>query len=264
MLTPTPARDVGDRPGVRSSRGVEDPGRARTVGVLCAGLEDGPRQRLVEDAIDEAGHVRRVGPWLEPHLTVRAAAVFRPDVVLIGADASPAQALLATRRITSGAATVTGCAAPAVVVVTSCVDGDFVYTAVRSGARAITLMGPEEPPLGAVLRGAGCGVPYLPVAAMEEVVRDLTAGLLFRRPARGAELSLLTRRELEVMTLVGRGLTNADICTALFLSEDTVKTHVRHIHGKLGVSTRADVVVLAYEHGLVVPGRALDGSTGAP
>jgi DNA-binding NarL/FixJ family response regulator len=75
-----------------------------------------------------------------------------------------------------------------------------------------------------------------------------------REPIRPANLSRLTERETEVLRLVARGMSNADISTALAVSEQTIKTHVSHVLTKLDLRDRAQAVVVAYESGLIVPG----------
>jgi DNA-binding NarL/FixJ family response regulator len=123
----------------------------------------------------------------------------------------------------------------------------------KAGASGFLLKdAPREQLVGAV-RTVAAGEALLAPALVRRLIEDFVG-----RPAPGAlspaELDDLTARELEVLTLVARGLANAEIATRLFVSEATVRTHVTHILAKLGLRDRVQAVVLAYESGLVRAG----------
>jgi DNA-binding NarL/FixJ family response regulator len=131
----------------------------------------------------------------------------------------------------------------------------YVYAALQIGASGFLLKDVTPEHLAAAVRLVGTGdallAPSITRRLVERFAVEDRAGQA--RPAR-PELSALTPRELEVLTLLGRGMSNAEMAEAFTLSEATVKTHVARIFMKLNLRDRAQAVVLAYESGLVAPG----------
>jgi DNA-binding NarL/FixJ family response regulator len=167
----------------------------------------------------------------------------RPDVVLMDVRMPVLDGIAATRLIT-------GVDDPPRVLVLTTFDLDeVVYDALRAGASGFLLKdAPEERLTTAIRVVADGGSLFAP-----SVTRRLIEEFARRAPRSEADLSSLTERENEVLRLVARGLSNAEIGSSLFVSENTVKTHVARVLMKLGVRDRVQAVVLAYESGLVRP-----------
>ena len=175
----------------------------------------------------------------------------QPDVVLMDIRMPHVDGLEATRRITTDAAL----AGTRVVVLTTLELDEYVFGALRAGASGFLLKDIDPPDLLAAVRVVAAGeallAPRLTRRLIEAFVeQDRRAG------ARGDGdlLAELTPREREVLALVGRGLSNTEIADELILSPLTAKTHVARLFGKLDARDRAQLVVLAYESGLVVAG----------
>ena len=178
---------------------------------------------------------------------IEVAGRLRPDVVLMDIRMPVLDGLEATRRIVSASEE-----APRVLILTTFNVDEYVYEALRSGASGFLLKdGPAEGLLSAVrviARGDALLAP--------QITRRLIAEFA-RRPPRlhkPEQLKALTARELEVLKLVARGLSNTEIAGELFVSETTIRTHVGHTLTKLGLRDRVQAVVLAYETGLVRAG----------
>jgi DNA-binding NarL/FixJ family response regulator len=170
------------------------------------------------------------------------------DVALMDVRMPQLDGIEATAAITARA----GC--PRVLMLTTFDLEDYVYAALRAGASGFLLKdAPAETLLEAirvVARGDALLAPSVTRLLIEEVARRPAIDV----SAAAAALSELTDRELEVMRLVARGRSNAEIADALFLGEATVKTHVGRVLAKLDLRDRVQIVVRAYESGLVTPG----------
>ena len=130
---------------------------------------------------------------------------------------------------------------------------DYVYEALRAGASGFLLKDSPRHDLIAAIRAAAAGDALL----APSVTRRLIEAFARRPPRRTApsRLASLTARERDVLLLLARGRSNAEIATTLFVTEATVKTHVGNVLAKLGLRDRVQAVILAYETGLVIPGR---------
>ena len=170
-----------------------------------------------------------------------------PDVVLMDIRMPEVDGLEATRRLLSGPPLPTR-----IVILTTFEDDQYVFDAIRAGASGFLLKTTAAEQLVDAIRVVAAGDALL----APSVTRRLIAEFARRSPAPTRTLAegTLTDRELEVLKLVARGMSNAEIAAKLFLSEATVKTHVGRILGKLELRDRAQVVVFAYEAGIVRPG----------
>lgn len=192
-----------------------------------------------------------VGEAADGAHAVELAARRRPDLVLMDIRMPRMDGLEATRRITTDPA-LTG---TRVVVLTTFELDEYVFGALRAGASGFLLKDIDPPELIAAVRVVAAGDALL----APRHTRRLIEAFVERERARpvveeGDALADLTPREREVLTLVGRGLSNTEIADELILSPLTAKTHVARLFAKLDARDRAQLVVLAYESGLVVPG----------
>jgi DNA-binding NarL/FixJ family response regulator len=168
-----------------------------------------------------------------------------PDVVLMDVRMPVLDGIEATRRITAS-----GSAARIVILTTFDLD-EYVFLALRAGASGFLLKDAPGEEIVRAVRVAAAGNALLAPSVTRRLIERFS-----QRIPRVVVPSLgdLTEREREVLLLVARGLSNAEIATQLFLSETTVKTHVAHMLDKLELRDRVQAVVLAYESGLVQPG----------
>lgn len=185
-----------------------------------------------------------VGEAIDGDSAVQMVRVHDPDVVLMDVRMPNTDGIEATRRLADARA--------AVVMLTTFDLDDLVYAAMRAGAAGFLLKDAPPEALLAAVRAAARGDALLAPSVTRRLIEEFVG-----RPApgqRSERLAGLTERELEVLALVARGLSNSEIAARLFLSHATVKTHVSRVLTKLGLRDRSQAVVLAYEVGLVRPG----------
>jgi DNA-binding NarL/FixJ family response regulator len=178
---------------------------------------------------------------------VARAAEHHPDVILMDVRMPVLDGLQATRLITGLPSP------PKVLVVTTFDLDDYVYEALRSGASGFLLKDASAAELADAVRLVAAGDALLSPGVTRRLIAEF-ARLGAPRSAGRAQLDGLTERETEVLALVARGLSNAEIAGRLVIAEQTVKTHVSRILTKLGLRDRTQAVVLAYETGVVRPG----------
>ena len=189
------------------------------------------------EVVGEAGHGEEA---------VELARALEPDVVLMDIRMPELDGIEATRRIVDGRD-----GSPRILVLTTFDLDEYVYEALRAGASGFLLKdAPEDQLLAGIKVVADGGSLFAPAVTRRLIERFAEGARTEPAPA----LAELTPRELEVLRLVARGLSNAEIATDLFVSEHTAKTHVGHILQKLEARDRVQAVVLAYESGLVRAG----------
>jgi len=227
--------------------------------MTAAAGQDGPIRVLVVDdqelvragfcvILENAEGIAVAGEAGDGAVAVAQAAALRPDVVLMDVRMPGMDGLEATRLITAKEP-----GAPKVVMLTTFDLDDYVYEALRAGASGFLLKDSPRSDLIAAVRAAAAGDALLAPSVTRRLIEAFA-----RRPPEAApspaRLAALTARERDVLLLIARGRSNAEIAAALFLSEATVKTHVGNLLAKLGLRDRVQVVILAYETGMVVPG----------
>jgi DNA-binding NarL/FixJ family response regulator len=190
-----------------------------------------------------------VGEAADGNEAVAVAAATEPDVILMDVRMPNLDGLEATRRIVGSRED-----GPRVLILTTFDLDVYVYEALASGASGFVLKDIEPEKLVDAIRVIANGEALLSPTVTKKLIEEFV-----RRPPdvvrpSPRELEQLTAREAEIMTLVARGLSNAEIAAQAFVSEPTVKTHVARILMKLGLRDRVQVVVYAYEHGLAKPG----------
>ncbi|MFJ5924909.1 response regulator [Kitasatospora sp. NPDC092948] len=179
---------------------------------------------------------------------VRRAAEVRADVVVMDIRMPGMDGIEATRLLTSGAAD----PVPRVLMLTTFDDDENVYAALRAGASGFLVKDMALVDILAAIRVVAAGDALIAPSVTRRLIADLTD-----RPAPAApkrSLPGITGRELEVLTLVGRGLSNAEIAEELFIAPATAKTHVARLLAKLDARDRVHLVIAAYDAGLVSPG----------
>ncbi|HST81332.1 MAG TPA: response regulator transcription factor [Kineosporiaceae bacterium] len=199
-----------------------------------------------------AGGLDVVGQAADGAEAVAEVLRLRPDVVLMDIRMPTMDGLEATRRIINQ---VPDCR---VLMLTTFDLDRYVYEALAAGASGFLLKDVTPEHLVAAVRLVDTGDALLAPSITRRLVERFASGENGRRaetsPARHRDLTALTPRELEVLVLVGHGLSNPELAEKLALSQATVKTHVARIFAKLALRDRAQAVVLAYETGIVAPG----------
>jgi DNA-binding NarL/FixJ family response regulator len=168
-----------------------------------------------------------------------------PDIVLMDIRMPDLDGIQATRLIRSDAVT----AATRVIILTTFDLDEYVYLALRAGASGFLLKDLPPEQLGSAVLTASRGDTLLAPAITRRLIEHFTA--TSHPPTSPQAFELLTPREVEVLRLLATGLSNAEIASALFVAETTVKTHVARMLTKLGLRDRVQAVVFAYQYGLV-------------
>lgn len=198
--------------------------------------------------LERTDDIAVVGEATDGEEAVRLVRSMRPNVVLMDIRMPGVDGLEATRRIAGSE----DLGDVRVLILTTFESDDYVYEALRAGASGFVVKDTEPAELVQAVRVVARGDALLSPGVTRRLIADIAA-----TPGRATTnypIELLTEREREVLSLVGRGLSNQEIATDFFLSPLTVKTHVSHIMGKLGARDRSQLVIVAYESGLVTVG----------
>jgi DNA-binding NarL/FixJ family response regulator len=217
-----------------------------TIRVLLA--DDQPLLRLAyKTIIDSAPDLRVVAEAATGLETVDLARSTRPDVALVDIRMPDLDGLTATEMISSDPRL----AEVRVLVITTFEFDEYVYRAIRAGASGFLGKGLDPEELIDAIRVVHRGEALLSPTATKALIGEYHDRARLAGREASSRLAPLTPREREVLTIVARGLSNSDIAATLVISEHTAKTHVKRIMAKLGARDRAQLVVIAYESGLV-------------
>jgi DNA-binding NarL/FixJ family response regulator len=203
--------------------------------------------RMILDAEDG---LDVVGEATDGHEAIEQVRALRPDVVLMDIRMPELDGLEASRRIIEGQ----GDSAPKILMLTTFDLDEYVYEALRAGASGFLLKDTPPEQLVSAIHVVAEGEALLAPSITRRVISEFVKGTGPKPATQFPKLGDLTARELEVLRAIARGLSNAEIARELYVSETTVKTHVARILMKLGLRDRVQVVVLAYEAGVVQPG----------
>jgi len=205
--------------------------------------------------LEAEGDIEVVGEAADGQEAVDLARKLEPEVALLDLRMPRMDGIQATELIARSSGTATR-----VLVVTTFDADEYVYAALRAGASGFLLKDAPPEELAVAVRVIAAGEALLAPSVTRRLIEEFAR----MQPSREShDLESLTERELEVLRLVARGLSNAEIAQELVIGETTVKTHVGNVLMKLGLRDRAQAVVVAYESGVVTPGR-LRGNVGPP
>ncbi len=199
--------------------------------------------------VGSASDIEVVGEAADGQAAIDLALAVGADVLLMDIRMPVLDGIEATRRIAAHP----DLGNLRVVIVTTFDADEYVFEALRAGASGFLVKDTEPEDLVDAVRVVARGDALLSPGVTRRLIANI-AGRGSSRPVDSGRLSVLTEREREVVSLVAGGMTNDEIAAALYLSPLTAKTHVSRAMGKLGVRDRAQLVVVAYETGLVTPG----------
>jgi DNA-binding NarL/FixJ family response regulator len=211
--------------------------------------------------LEAADDIEVIGEAVDGDQAIELARAGHPDVILMDIRMPGTDGLAATGQI----AAADDLSGVKVVILTTFETDEYVYQALRAGASGFLVKDAEPEELIRAVRVVHRGEALLSPSVTRRLIASLASRAPGARAAAGgrgqgnpalpaADLARLTEREREVLALVAQGLSNEEIAVRLYLSPLTTKTHVSHIMTKLGARDRAQLVVIAYESGLVVPG----------
>jgi DNA-binding NarL/FixJ family response regulator len=206
--------------------------------------------RMILDA--EPG-IEVVGEATDGAEALELAASLDPDVILMDIRMPNLDGLEATRRLTGGDSTSKD--GPKVLILTTFDLNEYVYEALRAGASGFLLKDTPPEQLVAGVQIVASGDALLGPSITRRLIEEFSRTRPVDTPP-PPSVEELTARELEVLGLIAKGMSNAEIAAELVVSETTVKTHVARVLMKLGLRDRVQAVVLAYESGLIAPGQA--------
>jgi len=219
-----------------------------TIGIVVADDHEVVRAGFAA-LLDTQPDFSVVGTAADGAEAVQACRAKRPDVVLMDVRMPVMDGIEATRLLTSTAL------GPRVVILTTFDMDEYVYDALRAGASGFLLKDVTAERLFDAVRVIAAGDALLAPSVTRRLIGEFARhGPRNASAGQSHELGALTPRETEVLRLIAEGLSNAEIASRLVVTEETVKTHVSRILGKLGLRDRTQAVVAAYESGLVVPG----------
>jgi DNA-binding NarL/FixJ family response regulator len=207
--------------------------------------------------LEHTDDIEVVGEALDGEEAVTLATTTRADVVLMDIRMPGVDGLEATRRI-AGSENLAGVR---VLILTTFESDEYVYDALRSGAAGFVVKDTEPADLIQAVRIVAGGDALLSPSITRRLIADIAARGRPGKTATEYPISRLTDRERQVLTMVGQGKSNDEIASSLFLSPLTAKTHVSRIMTKLTARDRAQLVVIAYETGLVTAGTRAPGTT---
>jgi DNA-binding NarL/FixJ family response regulator len=189
-----------------------------------------------------------VGEAANGEQAVAATRRLRPDVVLMDIQMPGSDGLAATRLITADAGE-----RSRVLILTTFERDEYVFEALQAGASGFLLKNAPPEELVNAVRVVASGDALLAPSVTRRVIEQFARRPV--EPAVRARVESLTQREREVLILLARGMSNSELAAELFVTEGTIKTHLSSMLAKLGLRDRVQAVVLAYESGLVAPGR---------
>ena len=206
--------------------------------------DDQPMMRAGFKAVLEAaGDIEVVAEASDGEEAVRAANEYAPDVVLMDIRMPVMDGIEATRRLPR----------QRVLILTTFGLDQYIIEALRAGASGFLLKDAPVHDVVAAVRAVAAGDAVLSAAVTRQLLDQVARRLPAPVSRRSDDLDLLTEREHEVLRMLANGLSNAEIASALVVSEATVKSHVSHLLAKLGLRDRVQAVIYAYETRLIAP-----------
>ena len=204
---------------------------------------------MLIDAEDDITVVAQAADGAEALTQIRSQ---RPDVVLMDVRMPGTDGVAATRAVVNEGLTAHSGQPVGVIILTTYHIDEAVYAALRAGASGFLLKDAAPAEIVHAIRSVVAGEAWLDPAVARRLIDEFAARPEPHTPT-PAEMAQLTPREREVLSLMARGLSNADVAVELFISEATVKTHLARVMMKLGVREKAQAVAAAYQTGLVHP-----------